>query len=103
MSSRKKVSGMKNIKSMGTAIKTPISSSRESSYLELYILDKKKTMLEQECLALDERKAELLKKLKEINTKMKELMESEEYKEMQSKNEMLEASEKNWKTMKVDY
>ena len=103
MSSKPKISGMKNIKSMGTTIKTPISSSRDSSYLDLYILDKKKTMLEQECIAIDERKAELLKKLKEINTKMKELMESEEYKEMKRKGEMLEVSEKNWKTMKVDY
>ena len=103
MKKKKKASGMRNIKSMTSAMKTPISSSRESSYLELYILDKKKTMMEQECLALDERKAELLQKLDEVKTKMKELQEKEGNKEKTMENEMLESTEKTWKTMKVDY
>ena len=103
MGKRKKIKGMRSLKNMGTAIKTPISGSRDSSYLELYILDKKRKMIEAECLSLDNRKAELLKNLEDIKSKMAEFKEAEESQEVKTQKEMIESTEKNWKTMKVDY
>ena len=102
--SKKNITGMSGIKKMSSISKGPGSKRTEKSeYLELYILGKEKSRLEQECLVLDGRKLDIQRRIAEINMQSEHLMEQSKTKENEKKQIISESGEKVWKKMKMSY
>lgn len=104
MPKQRNIAGMSSIKKMSSISKGPKSKTTEKSeFLELYILGKEKSRLEQECLALDQRRIDLQRRITEINKQTKQLKEQSEAKESTKKQAVSESGEKVWKKMKMSY
>ena len=104
MSNNRRVAGMGSIKKMSSISKGPTSKITEKSeYLELYILGKEKSRLEQECLAVDRRKLDIQRRIDEISKQSAILEKSSKNKENEKNKLISESGEKVWKKMKMSY
>lgn len=104
MSIHSKITGMSSIKKMSSISKGPASKKTEKSeFLELYILGKEKSRLEQECLTIDNRKLDIQRRIAEINMQSESLMKSCKLKENEKNQIVTESGDKVWKKMKMSY
>ena len=104
MAKQRNIAGMGSIKKMSSISKGPASKTTEKSeYLELYILGKEKSRLEQECLTLDRRRLDTARRIDEINIQTEILQKKCKIKEEEKKQTISNSSEKVWKKMKMSY
>lgn len=97
------ISGLQSIKSMHSGGKRSIPRAQSSAYLDLYILRKEKDRLEKDIYILDKRKNDLQKKLDEVNKQMDKLQKSATEEKEKPSPEVKKPSEKDWKTMALQY
>ncbi|MCG2725123.1 MAG: hypothetical protein L6420_02500 [Elusimicrobia bacterium] len=94
------ISGLRNNRSMSSSDKRSISQLEIFGHL--HILYKEKDRLEKELYPLDKRIKDIRKKLDDVNKQMDEL-QKQEVERKESVGKEFKKSEKDWKTVPLQY
>lgn len=104
---KQKASGLSNIKtSQKTKLHTIPKKVRDSDYLDLYLLAKERARLEQEKSVVDRRNGQLEENLEQLQQQIETLQKAaaEEDGEVKDKEKVKKkTSQKEWKTMTLEY
>jgi hypothetical protein len=99
----RRAKGLNNIKLIGISKGSSMPRMKNSNYLDLHILQKKKDMLKDEFKIFKKRESIILKKIDEIDAEMAELEGLKTIKAEENANPFENSGEKNWKTVPITY